>query len=438
MAVRRRGRKWVADYYDGARARRWKTFATREAAKDFEAAQRTQRNHAQRPDVDPAITLKAYADRWLGQLAATAKPSTVALYRQRLDLHVLPILGTVPLRDLGRKQIKDLLVAKLTEQKKRRPEPSPGEEPAAVQRLSSESVRIVYSILRALLFAAVDEEVLGGNPAAKLGKTLRLTASKATRQERIKAFDRAQLGRFLAAAAARVPAQWPLFFTMSRTGLRLGEALALQWGDVDLTAREIRVERAVSAGGEVSTPKSGHGRTVDMATSVHDALKRHRADLSAAWLKKSPAKDAEGNELPKGTMPPWVFPSAHWTPLDHSNARKHFDAALKHAGLPLHFSPHSLRHTFASLLLADGVSPAYVQEQLGHASITLTVDTYGRWLKKRAPGALDRLDSPAVGSSLVAAGGEGVGDAAQVADLAGAPAGARTRNRELKRLSLYH
>ena len=50
----------------------------------------------------------------------------------------------------------------------------------------------------------------------------------------------------------------------------------------------------------------------------------------------------------------------------------------------LHFSPHCLRHTFASQLLADGVSPAYVQEQLGHASIELTVGAYGRWLRKKA------------------------------------------------------
>jgi hypothetical protein len=149
MAVRRRGKRWVADYYDNARVRRWKTFDTREAAKDFEAEERTRRNRSQKAAVDPAITLKDYADRWLGQLAATAKPSTVSLYRQRLDLHVLPTLGRIPLRDLGRKQIRDLLVAKLTEEKKHRPV-SPGKEPVAMQRLSSESVRIVYSILRAL------------------------------------------------------------------------------------------------------------------------------------------------------------------------------------------------------------------------------------------------------------------------------------------------
>ena len=66
---------------------------------------------------------------------------------------------------------------------------------------------------------------------------------------------------------------------------------------------------------------------------------------------------------------------------------------LKMAKLPLHFTPHCLRHSYASILLADGVSPVYVQEQLGHTTIELTVSTYGRWLKKKAPGALDRLDA---------------------------------------------
>ena len=80
---------------------------------------------------------------------------------------------------------------------------------------------------------------------------------------------------------------------------------------------------------------------------------------------------------------------------------------LKKAKLPLHFTPHCLRHTYASILLAEGVSPVYVQEQPGHATIELTVSTYGRWLKKRAPGVLDRLDmslNSESGSKVVAEG----------------------------------
>jgi integrase len=94
-----------------------------------------------------------------------------------------------------------------------------------------------------------------------------------------------------------------------------------------------------------------------------------------------------------GDRPSWLFVSKVGTPLDPANVRKGMTHALKAAKLPTHFTPHCLRHTYASILLADGVSPVYVQEQLGHATIELTVSTYGRWLKKRASGALDRLDS---------------------------------------------
>jgi len=82
---------------------------------------------------------------------------------------------------------------------------------------------------------------------------------------------------------------------------------------------------------------------------------------------------------------------------------------LKAAGLPEHFTPHCLRHTYASLMLQQGESVAYVQRQLGHASIQLTVDTYGKWLPMGNKAAVDRLDatSPAEsGSKMVAGEGE--------------------------------
>jgi integrase len=68
------------------------------------------------------------------------------------------------------------------------------------------------------------------------------------------------------------------------------------------------------------------------------------------------------------------------TPLDHANVNKAFKRILRKAELPMHHTPHCLRHSFASQLLQQGASLAYVQKQLGHASIQLTVDTYGKWL----------------------------------------------------------
>jgi integrase len=93
-------------------------------------------------------------------------------------------------------------------------------------------------------------------------------------------------------------------------------------------------------------------------------------------------------------LPEWVFCSEAGTPLDTANVRRVFVRLLKRAKLPLHFTPHSLRHTFASLLLQQGESPAYVQRQLGHAGIKLTVDTYGKWLPMGNKAAVDRLDEP--------------------------------------------
>jgi len=66
---------------------------------------------------------------------------------------------------------------------------------------------------------------------------------------------------------------------------------------------------------------------------------------------------------------------------------------LKRANLPLHFTPHCLRYTYASLMLQQGESIVYVQKQLGHASIQITVDTYGKWLPMGNKAAVDRLDT---------------------------------------------
>ncbi len=80
------------------------------------------------------------------------------------------------------------------------------------------------------------------------------------------------------------------------------------------------------------------------------------------------------------------------TPLEPSKVRKAFTHVLKVARLPLHFTPHSLRHTFASILLQDGVSPAYVQPQIGRPAMKLTVVTYGKWQPMENKAAVDLPD----------------------------------------------
>jgi len=78
--------------------------------------------------------------------------------------------------------------------------------------------------------------------------------------------------------------------------------------------------------------------------------------------------------------------------------RHAFKVALKKAKLPTHFSPHSLRHTFASLHLAAGQPATWVQQQLGHQSIAITVDLYGAWMQTEKRDAADSLERLVSGS----------------------------------------
>lgn len=138
-----------------------------------------------------------------------------------MRLHGLPLLGRVKVRNLQRDQVKAALTHKLA------------------QGLSRGTVRILHATLRAMLNAAVDDGVIAVNPADKMGRHLKLVPTTATRQEEIKAMTREQLAAFL--AAAKVTAddhrQAPLFLTLARTGMRLGEAFALQWPDIDFGGR---------------------------------------------------------------------------------------------------------------------------------------------------------------------------------------------------------
>ena len=119
--------------------------------------------------------------------------------------------------------------------------------------------------------------------------------SKAVRQEEIKAMTREQRELFLQTAAKQTPSYFALFVTLAGTGMRLGEALALQWDDLELEAREIRVQRALSRG-RIDTPKAGHGRTVDLSQTLARMLRL--------------LEQLRGGQMAAGrwpTRPPWVF-----------------------------------------------------------------------------------------------------------------------------------
>src|SRR5262249_6720789 len=136
-------------------------------------------------------------------------------------LHLAPLLGPRKVRTLTRGQVKAHLIEKKTG----------GQSP--------ESVRLMRAVLGAMLNAAIDDQVISSNPAARLGAALGLSRQQSDTDE-IKAMTPEQLSGFLAA----VPTTWqPIFHTLAKTGMRLGEALGLQWADVDLEGATCRIKR---------------------------------------------------------------------------------------------------------------------------------------------------------------------------------------------------
>ena len=364
--IRKRREKWVVDYRDHAGQRKWVTCDTRrEADQELSKAIRETRQLT-RAIADPNITVKDYSDRWLEIIEATVKPRTLDSYTQNLALYILPRFGKMKLSKVHRALIKRFLAQK------------------RASGLSQNTVRIIHATFRALLSESIEDGVISINPASGLGKKLKLSPTTLQRQDRIKAMDRGQLQAFLSAVAKAKNkldrTYCPLFLLMGRTGIRIGESVALRVTDVDFKGSSIRVERGYSAG-QFESPKQGHGRDVDMSTQLSDVLKEMLRERRVAWMNRG-----------HGGIPELLFISQAGTILDGAKIRKVFNRALKAAGLPLHYTPHCLRHTYASILLQNGESPAYVQRMLGHASIKLTVDTYGKWLPMGNKAAADRLD----------------------------------------------
>jgi len=252
------------------------------------------------------------------------------------------------------------------------------------QELSRNTIRNTLCVIRGLFNYAIEEGLLESNPAARLG---RFTRTAKTAETKGVALTAKEVQQFLNASHEVCPDYHALFLMAVRTGLRRGELVALQWGDVQLGGDDEDANRFILVRHnyvrrEHTTTKSKKARRVDLSRELRRVLVELRDKrLLEAYLK---GKSDISDEL--------VFRSPEGVILDPDNLyHRVFLPVLAKAGIRK-IRLHDLRHTFGSLLLQNGASIVYVREQMGHSSIQVTVDTYGHLMPGANISFVDRLD----------------------------------------------
>lgn len=330
-----------------------------EAAAKIEAALAADALNLPSPVERRPILFGEYAETWMtGHVRMNLKESTAQTYRALLDKHIYPSFRKKSLAEITRNEIKALCYKK------------------AEIGLAGRSVHYIARTMSAIFNQAIEDGLIAVNPAARPGRYVKIE----DRRGKFGFLTQAEGRLFIETAKKRTPKFYPIFLTALRTGMRQGEILGLQWGDIDWNGKFIEIRRA-SWNRIVTTPKNGKSRRVDMSDQLAQVLSEHKLALAKQALKKG------------RTMSEWVFPSSVGAPLEPNRVREAFFLALKHAGLRrIRF--HDLRHSFASWLIANGESLAYVKEQLGHHSIQITVDTYGHLVPGANRKAVNALDDP--------------------------------------------
>lgn len=303
-------------------------------------------------------TVSRYLEEFLSHVerAREISLSTLADYRYHVRAHIVPKVGHHELRSLTSKHVDDMTKSMVE------------------KGLAAATVAYTLRVLTRALNFAVDWRYIDRNPASARSRSAkRRRPQKPKKQIAFLTIEQAQaLQQGLSGHADA-----GLILLALTSGMRPGEILGLHWRDVDFQSSRVTVHTALrrtklrkgEAGDRVvlgSTKNDGSQRTIELSDITMAALEAHRE-------RQREQRQVAGSRWQNRGL---VFTTGHGSPLDISNVLHRFQAVCRELGLPkLRF--YDLRHTHASLLIARGLHAKVISERLGHASIKLTMDTYG-------------------------------------------------------------
>jgi len=336
------------------------------------------------PIVSEKQTVARFLAHWLDQVVkATVRPMTFRTYSVLVKKHLAPAedaegfsigLGNIALGKLSPQRIREFLNAKLA------------------TGLSPRTVKHLLVTLRGALAVAVKDGQIPRNVAA-------LVDPPRVPPYEVQVFNGDQARAFLnAAQASRFEAAYTVAVAL---GLRQGEILGLQWEDVNLETGVLTVRAALQRLDKklvrVETKSARGWRPIELPATCVEALVRHKSDQAAVCRWAGSRWQETG----------YVFTTRIGTPLDArdllrdyyritSPKSKNKNSPAPNVGFPpIRF--HDLRHSAATLLLAQGVKPRYITELLGHSNVSFTMQVYAhalREVQKQVATKMDEILAP--------------------------------------------
>jgi integrase len=334
---------FIVDYTDQDGDRHIRTFQRKKDADAYHATVTVDVHKGLHTAPSKSITVAEAAENWIKRVDAEGRErTTVRQYRQHVDLHIAPRIGGVKLAQLNSARVETF-------------------RDELVKALSKPLARKVLTSLKSLLkvakysHVAADVSIGAGQRKRKLESGRDIPTP-------------AEVGRLIK-AATDIRRQ-TLLLVVAMTGLRASELRGLRWVDIDMKLGELHVRQRADRYCEIGVTKSVAGqRTISLAPELLVALKE--------WKLACPKGE-------KGL----VFPSVSGGVEHHANLLRSLSPIMIDAGVvDKHGEPkyalHAFRHFFASWCInpkdrgGRGLPPKVVQELMGHASIVITLDTYG-------------------------------------------------------------
>lgn len=295
-------------------------------------------------------TVSHVSEEWLAANRIRWTEGTYERYYTIARDFLIPVIGEFPIASINRNRIKDLLVDIL-----------------AIR--SPKTVELVHAVISGIFSEAIDRGYTNENPASKLLRKI-LPAKNKRNLRKPDPFPRADLEKVLLSAWDRLPTPFGLILEiLAYSGMRLGECLAMHTDHLDILNCQYMVSETTKRG-RFGLPKTGT-RLIDLPESLVLKVEKYVFELR----KKA---------FSEGKTVGYLFPDITQRLVQGALKRVCRFAKVRTR------RPHDLRHSYATILLMEHYSPVYVQKQLGHHSITMTVDTYGHWIPGEGKKDLDR------------------------------------------------